>query len=262
MSRADSAPLRVVVVDDEPPARRLLEDAVEALAWTSVVETCADGVEAIEAIRRTKPDLVLLDVQMPEVDGFDVIEALGPRAMPEVIFVTAHQEHALRAFEVHALDYVLKPVDTDRLAEALEHAHARLASGAEARLHERLAGLLAEIDERGESDRSYARRLTVRGDERIRFVALDDVDWIETAGNYVRLHLGSETHLIRTSLKSLLGRLDPARFVRVHRSAVVNLDRVHEVQPWFSGDYVAILDTGEKLRVSRTYRDRLLKLTH
>lgn len=262
MSGLDPAPLRVVIVDDEPPARQLLEDAAGSLPWIRVVETCADGVEAIDAIRRLEPDVALLDVQMPEVDGFDVIESLEPERIPEVVFVTAHEEYTLRAFEVHALDYVLKPVDTGRLAEALKHARARVAAGSNAALDERIAGLLAELKERDRPGQTYARRLTVRGDDRIHFVSLEDVDWIETAGNYVRLHVASETHLIRTSLKRLLQRLDPARFVRIHRSAVVNLDRVRRVEPWFSGDYLALLETGDKLRISRTYRDRLLKLVH
>jgi two-component system LytT family response regulator len=265
VSERDGSPLRVLVVDDEPLARAFVRDVLEEMPEVRVVDECGDGREAAARIREDAPDLVLLDVQMPEVDGFDLIESVGPDAMPEVVFVTAHEQYTLRAFEVHALDYVLKPFDPDRLRAAVEHARDRIAAGGSEALDERLGDLLAELSQgagRAAGAPRYARRLTVRKGDRIRFVPLADVDWLEAARNYVRLHAGDDRWLVRSSLKALLERLDPSRFVRVHRSAVVNLDRVVEVQPWMGGDYVAILETGERLRVSRTYRDALLDLIH
>jgi two-component system LytT family response regulator len=205
---------------------------------------------------------------MPEVDGFEVLESVGLAAMPEVIFVTAHEQYTLRAFEVHALDYVLKPFDQERLWTAVEHARARVTEGRDAAFADRLASLLEELRSGppgvpgATREAPYARRLTVRKGDRTRFVRLEDVDWIEAARNYVQLHVGEESYLVRTSLKGLLQRLDPALFVRIHRSAVVNLERIREVQPWVGGDYVVLLEDGQTLRVSRTYRDRLLRIAH
>lgn len=263
MSDAEPRDVRVLVVDDEPLARDFLRRVIEELPGVSLVRECADGVEAVEAIREHQPDLVLLDVRMPEVSGFDVISQVDPSEMPEVIFVTAHEEYTLRAFEVHALDYVVKPFDPERLGQAIEHARRRVvAHGRRFRLPERLDALIEEMRDRSAVGGGYARRVTVREDDTLFFVDLDDVDWIEAAGNYVDLHVGTGTHRVRTSLRGLLDRLDPATFVRIHRSAVVNLGRVQEVRQWFGGDYLAVLETGEELRVSRTYRDRLLRMTH
>ncbi len=267
MSRPDlSAPgsepreIRALVVDDEPLAREFVRNVLEGMPGVRVVGEAGDVVDAVTAIRDTAPDLVLLDVRMPPSDGFDVIERVGADLMPAVVFVTAHETYTLRAFDVHALDYVLKPIDPDRLRAAVTHARRFIEAEAET-LSERLTGLLAELRP-AEGARRYPQRITVRVGERIAFIRIGDVDWVESARNYVRLHVGEHSHLIRHSLGGLLSRLDPARFVRIHRSAAVNLDRIREVRPWAGGEHVVVLQTGEKLRLTRTYRDRLLRLLH
>jgi len=262
VSRLEEPTLKVLVVDDEPLACDFAKGLVEELSCVRSVSTCSDGVEAIRAIQKMAPDLVLLDVRMPEVDGFDVIKAVGPDAMPHVIFVTGYEEYSLRAFDVHAVDYVLKPCDPKRLRGAVERAARQIAAEHGSALSERLASLLSELEDSGSGHDEYAQRLTVRDGERFRFVELQDIDWLEASGNYVRLHRGSDDLRVRSTLKGLLLRLDPSRFVRIHRSAVVNLGRVKEVQPWFGGDCLVILNNGEQLRVSRTYREGLLALTH
>jgi two-component system LytT family response regulator len=254
--------IRILIVDDEPLARQFVRGVLADVPKVQVVGECADGVAAVREIRRQTPDLVLLDVQMPEVSGFDVIERIGAEAMPEVIFVTAHEEYTLRAFEVHALDYVVKPFDPARLQSSVEHARNRIPPPGERdfTLADRLDSLLEGRD--GPTLARYAKRLMVRHGKQVQFVPLEEVRWLEAARNNVRLHVEKEVHTVRTSLKGLLPLLDPTSFVRVHRSAVVNLDWIREVQPWFGGEYVVVLVSGEKLRVSRTYRDRLLKLAH
>ena len=261
MSAPEDRPLSVLIVDDEALARGLVRDLIVDLPRVGQVEECQDGVEAIAAIREGDYDVVLLDVRMPEVDGFDVIDQVGPEAMPHVIFITGHEEYSLRAFDVHAVDYVLKPCEPDRLLRAFERAVRQVESQHSRELALRLESLLADLGP-GAGDHSYAERLTVRDGERFRFVDLGQVDWLEACKNYVRLHVGEESYLVRSSLKALLERLEPRRFARIHRSAIVNIERVREVQPWFGGDYLVILEDGQQLRLSRTYRDRFLALTH
>ena len=255
------------------------EDDVE------LVGECPDGERAVEAILALAPDLVYLDVQMPGLDGFGVIEQVGPERMPAVIFVTAYEEHALRAFEFHAIDYLLKPVEEARFRESLVHARRRIgaAGGGDEELGRRLLALLEErrisstgsvggvrgvpgeglapdeaIPERSSRDRGYASWITVVVHQARRLIRMDDVDWFEAEGNYVRVQVGAEEHLVRISLTGLLERLDPAKFVRIHRSVVVNLLRVRTVEPWVGGDYLAILHDGRQLRVSRSYKDALV----
>lgn len=254
-----SEPLRAIIVDDEPLARDCIRIALEAATDVELVAECPDGASAVTAIRAHDPDLLFLDVQMPGMSGFDVLEEVGPGAVPAVIFVTAYDEHAIRAFDVHAMDYVLKPFDDARFHEALDHARAQLDTERRGALARRLEALLADRAGGGEGGDGYATRLMVRLRDRIHFVPVADVDWFEGAGNHVRLHVGQQSHLIRTTLSGLLERLDPRRFVRIHRSTIVNLDRIKEVQPWVSGDYVAILRDGTQLKVSRGCRDDLLR---
>jgi len=263
VSRDESPSLRVVVVDDERPARAFVRSVLDELPFVRVLAECPDGPSAVEAIRREAPDLVLLDVQMPEMDGFGVVEAVGADLMPDVVFVTAHEEFMLQAFAIHAFDYILKPFAPGRLQAVVREVHERLAAQVDDSLEERLRALLAEV-KAGDAEpaRRWARRITVRDGDRIRFVRLAEVDWIEAARNYVRLHVGARQHVVRISLQALVRRLDPAQFVRIHRSAAVNLDRVREVQAWVGGEYVAVLADGQKLRVSRGYRDALLALMH
>lgn len=262
-------PITAIIVDDEPLARDCVRDALERVRGVEVVAECPDGEGAVRAIRDHQPDLVFLDVQMPGMDGFDVIREVGPQSMPAVVFVTAFDRHALRAFEIHALDYILKPFDDDRFHAALRHARdqIRLERGGE--ITRRLAALLQDSDrDRTAAPPStsgsapvFATRLMARTRDRIHFVRTEDIDWIEGKGNYVRVHAGEDSHLLRTSLTALLEELDPGGFVRIHRSIIVNLDRIREVQPWVGGDYIAILHDGSQLKVSRTYRDQLLRPT-
>jgi two-component system LytT family response regulator len=251
-------PLRVVVVDDEPLARDAVRLALEAEPGCTVVAECPDGPTAVAAIRSHGPDIVFLDVQMPGMDGFAVIAAVGAAAMPPVVFVTAYDAHAVRAFGVHALDYLVKPFDDQRFRQAVAHARTQVALRHNGDLARRLTALL-DVDRR-EPPR-YATRFQVEHDERIRFVPVTDVLVFEADGNYVRLDTAGGSHRVRSTLAGVEAVLDPARFVRIHRSAIVNLDAVREVQPFFGGDYVAILTGGRRLRVSRGYRDRLLRPT-
>jgi two-component system LytT family response regulator len=204
------------------------------------------------------PDVVLLDIQMPQLDGFEVVAALGEAQQPAVIFVTAHDEYALRAFEVHAFDYLLKPVDPDRLRLALDRAISNPPQAPQGSTTRRILTLLEELNAR---ERGRGRdRLVVRTPEKAFFLRADTIDWIEAAGKFVHLHVGRAIHALRESMAELEQELDPARFVRISRSAIVNLDRIQEIQPWFQGDYVLILSDGTRLTSTRGYRDNMRRL--
>jgi two-component system LytT family response regulator len=259
-------PLRAVIVDDEPLARERLRTLLAPHAEIVVLAECGDGEEAIEAIRALAPDLVFLDVQMPEVDGFEVLEAVEGR-LPAVVFVTAYDDYALRAFEVNAIDYLLKPFDRARFEKALARAAERLAAGAGAHGGERgregggesggeLRALLAHL----RAERGYSARFVVRSGGKLHFVRADEVDWIDAQGNYVRLHVGGKAHLVRETMKGVEARLDPSRFFRVHRSAIVNVDRIAALEPYFHGEYVLTMRDGSKLTSSRTHSGRLRDL--
>jgi two-component system LytT family response regulator len=257
-------PLRALVVDDDPLARSRLRKLLSAESDVEVVGECASAEEAIGKIAETTPDLVFLDVQMPGMDGFQLIERLRLPVLPAVIFVTAHDEYALRAFEVHALDYLLKPYSRARFLDALRRARAQIER--ESVTDRRLLGLLAELRAR-ESDRAVApataherERLVVKSDGRMFFVRPAEIDWVEASANYVRLHTHGESYQLRESMKQMEARLPRGTFVRIHRSAIVNLDRVREMQPWFHGEYVVILNDGTKLTASRAYAGRLREL--
>ncbi|MGE0353946.1 MAG: LytR/AlgR family response regulator transcription factor [Gemmatimonadales bacterium] len=255
------APLRVVIVDDEPLARDALRLALEAEPDVEVVAECADGPSAVSAIARKAPDLVFLDVQMPGMDGFDVIAAVGPARMPPVVFVTAFDRHAVRAFSVHALDYVLKPFDDQRFREAVAHARRQVALRHQGDLASRLDQVLRSRTTAAGA--GYATRFRVEDDdERIRFVPVEEIRTVEADGNYVLIRDAAGLHRIRSTLKAVEERLDPARFIRVHRSIIVNVTHVREVQPSYGGEYVAIMDTGRRAKVSRGHQHRLLKPTH
>jgi two-component system LytT family response regulator len=250
--------VRVVVADDEPIGRQRLIRLLQAEPDTEVVAACADGEEAVEAIREHLPDVVLLDIQMPQLDGFEVVGALGEAQQPSVIFVTAHDQYALRAFEVRAFDYLLKPVEADRLRLAMDRATTTQQRSAQGSVTRRILTLLEEINAR---ERGRGRdRLVVRTPERAFFLRADSVDWIEAAGKVVHLHVGRTVHALRESMAELEQELDPTRFVRVSRSVIVNLDRIQEIQPWFQGDYVLILADGTRLTSTRGYRDNMRKL--
>jgi two-component system, LytTR family, response regulator len=249
--------IRVLIVDDEPIARRGIRQQLRGEADLEVIGEYGDGAAAIDAITELAPDLVFLDIQMPEVGGFDVVEAIGVARMPAVVFVTAYDEHALRAFDVHAVDYVLKPIDRHRFRTAVERARRRLAD-APGQLDRRIAAALGEL---GRPAHDYAKRLAIKGDGRVILVDVDEVDRLETAGNYVEVHSGARHHLVRETMASLEARLDPARFVRVSRSSIVNADRVRELQPMFNGDFVVVLRDGTKVAGSRRYRAAFDMLT-
>jgi two-component system LytT family response regulator len=256
--------MRVVLADDEPLVRERLRTLLAARGDCALVAECADGMEAVAAIEAERPDVALLDVQMPELDGFEVLEALPEALRPAVVFVTAYDEYAVRAFEVNAVDYLLKPIEPERFAAALDRVAARRggpADGAGALAGPALRSLLAELGRlRAERGRGAAERFVVRDGHRVTFVAMDDVDWIDAAGNYVRLHAGGRAHLLRETMKAVEARLDPDRFVRVHRSAIVRLERIVAMEPYFHGEYVLTLADGTRLTSSRSHGARLRAL--
>jgi two-component system LytT family response regulator len=245
--------IRVVIVDDEPVARRRLRRLLRAVPDAVVVGEAGDGVFAIDMIREVMPDVVLLDVQMPELDGFAMLQAMSSAEIPVVIFVTAYDQYALRAFEVHALDYVLKPVDAERLATAMSRARVRLQQRKGANVDERVLALLQSIA----PGRKYLTRIPVRTEGRVQLLELAEVDWISAADNYVTLHVGAKEYLVRDTMGRLERELDPETFVRVHRSSIVRVDRVRELLPDFHGDFTLVLKTGAQLTLSRSYRAKL-----
>ena len=248
----ESTHIRAVIADDEPPARRRLLDLLAGEPDIDVVAECRNGPEAIEAIRSHSPDLVFLDVQMPGADGFDVVAEVGAESLPAVIFVTAYDQYALRAFEVHALDYLLKPFDRDRFRLALDRARTRLRTGEAIR--SRLLALLAELDRPAPR---HLERIPVKTNGRIVLIEIDDVDAFEAEGNYVRVIVGDRSHLIRESIGALEAKLDPARFLRIHRSTIIRLDRIAQLEPLFQGEYRITLRGGLQVRSSRRHRARL-----
>lgn len=252
--------LRALVVDDEPLARERLRTLLAEDPDVEIVRECADGRRAVEAVRELVPDLVFLDVQMPLLDGFDVVHEVGAEAMPPVIFVTAYDEYAIRAFDVHALDYLLKPFDRRRFARALERAKQHLATGAKgAALAGQLRALLAEVRS-GRDAADEVDRLVIRSRGRITIVPIRELDWVEAAGNYARLHAGEETHLMRETMSGLADRLPAAEFVRVSRSAIVRIDRIRELKRRSHAEYTIVLRDGTRVKSSRGYADRLEEL--
>ncbi len=246
---------RAMVVDDEPLARKRLLALLRDEPDIEVVGEAGGGTSAAKLIPVLKPDLVFLDIQMPGMDGFGVLRAIAPKHLPLVIFVTAYDEHAIRAFDVHAVDYVLKPVVESRFREAVRRAVDRLGSSGADALSRQMALLLDRLPAV-----TAPERLAVRAGERTVFVGVDEIDWIDVDGDYARLHVGKLTHLLRETLGDLERRL-PARFLRIHRSIIVQADRIQSVQPWFKGDYVITLRDGTRLTSGRTYRQRVQALT-
>lgn len=245
---------RVLIVDDEPVARRGILRLLRQEPDIEVVEECGDGEAAISAINAHSPDLVFLDVQMPELDGFAVIEAIGGSRMPAVVFVTAFDRHAVRAFDAQAIDYVLKPIDPERFRRALQRARSRLAHPDDSFVR-RVSQALKSMD-RGELPR-YPLRLAIRSEGRVRLLDIDEVDRMVAAGNYVEIHTGTKHHLLRETMTSLESRLDPQRFIRISRAAIVSIARIREVQPLFDGDFVVLLKNGTQVNGSRRYRAAL-----
>jgi two-component system LytT family response regulator len=249
--------IRTLIVDDEPLARERIKRFIASERDLELVGECAEGRAAVAAIRTLKPDLVFLDIQIPELDGFGVLKAIGVAEMPAVIFVTAYDRYALQAFDVNALDYLLKPYNRERFRKAVERARAQLSNGAKGELNERLLSLLENF--KTEQPR-HLERLMIKSSGRVFFLRAEELDWIEAEGNYLRVHVGRESHLVRETMNRLASKLDPDKFLRIHRSTLVNIERIKELQPLFSGDYVVILRDGKQLTLSRSYRDKMLEL--
>ena len=252
--------IRTLIVDDEPLARRNLRLLLEKDPQIEIVGECGNGREAVKGIAELSPDLIFLDIQMPEMDGFDVLESVGPDHIQAIIFVTAFDQYALKAFDVHALDYLLKPFDDERFAHALRQAKAQIEAREINRLSRRLLALLDERESqrvRSSRQSDYLTRLMIKVSGRVMLLKVNEIDFIEADGNYAKLHVGRKAHLLREKMHDLEARLDPAKFVRIHRSVIVNLDRIKEMQPHFNGDYIVVLEDGRQLRLSRTRRETL-----
>jgi two-component system LytT family response regulator len=245
--------VRVLIADDEPLARERLRTLLAGESWLELIAECKDGLDAAECIMQQRPDLVFLDVQMPGATGFEVIEMIGAGQMPLVVFVTAFDQYALRAFDVHALDYLLKPFDRDRFQQALARARQQLERRTTGDLERRLLELVKDL----KTQPNRLERFVIKTGGRVFFVRSDEIDWIEAAGNYVKLHVGSDTHLFRETMNTLESQLDPGIFFRIHRSHIINIERVKELQPWFNGEYVVFLKNGTRLTLSRGYREKL-----
>jgi two-component system LytT family response regulator len=245
--------IRAAIVDDEPLARRRIRNLLAEAQDVEVIAECANGREAVVSLEETPPDLLFLDIQMPEIDGFDVLQAIGVGQVPVVIFVTAYDQFALRAFEAHALDYLLKPFDDERFGAALERARERIRQQQKGDLDLRLQALLESV--RG--GRGYLRRLVVPSGHRSVFVRTEHIDWIEADRNYIRLHVGGRTHLLRENLSHIASVLDPTTFCRIHRSTIVNVDRIQSVESLVRGEYMVVLHDGTKLTSGRSYRRNL-----
>jgi two-component system LytT family response regulator len=244
--------IRLLTVDDEPLARDKIRTMLAGDPEIEIVGECSNGAEAVAAVQRLRPDLMLLDVQMPQVDGFAVLDALKSDYLPLVIFVTAFDHYAIQAFEVHALDYLLKPFDRERFEAAIEHAKTQFGSR-NGHLDQRILSLLKQL----EADSNYLERLVVKASGRVFFLLTSEIDWIEAEGNYVNVHTAQKSHLLRESISGLEAQLDPKEFIRIHRSTIVNLRRIKELQPWSHGEYHVILHDGTELMLSRNYRDNL-----
>jgi two-component system, LytTR family, response regulator len=246
---------RVLIVDDEPLPRERLRTLLGEHDEVEIVGECADGESAVRSILELRPDLVLLDIKMPELDGFGVVEALKGEELPAIIFVTAYDEFAIRAFEVEAVDYLLKPINPERFARALGRALAALERPESGAMHK-----LQEFVERVERSRGFLTRFVVRDRSKLSFVRVEDVDWIDSASNYVRLHVDGRPSFVRETMKSIEARLDPDRFVRVHRSSIINIDRVASIEPSSHGEYIVTMRDGARLTTSRTHSERLREL--
>ncbi|HEX4275448.1 MAG TPA: LytTR family DNA-binding domain-containing protein [Bryobacteraceae bacterium] len=243
---------KVLIVDDERLSRQRLRRLLALEPECEIVGECADGREAVLALAREAPDILFLDVQMPEMDGFDVVRTME-EVRPLIIFTSAFDEYALRAFEVHAFDYLMKPFDRRRFRESLNRAKSQLTRDRSDSPGDRLLALFEHFA----NGRRAPDRIAIRNNGRVVFVKIDEVDWIEASDNYVCLHCGKDTHVLRETMGQLESRLDPARFLRVHRSAIVNLDRIKELQPWFRGDYRVILRDGTELTLTKSHREKL-----
>lgn len=262
MSKAAAAPqIRTLIVDDEPAARAAIRTLLAGDPEVLVLGEYADGRSALGAIREHAPDLLFLDVQMPEMDGFTMLAQVDPNQLPVVVFVTAYDQYALRAFDAHALDYLLKPFDDDRFRQAVGRAKQQVRQGKLGALSQQLLALLDGTGPPAATSTphngQYLKRLVIKAGGRVTILGVRDIDWIEADGDYVKIHAGKVWHLLRETMKHLETQFDPARFVRIHRSTIVNVERIKELQPYFRGEYVVILHDGTSLKLSRGYKDHL-----
>lgn len=246
-----NSPIRIVIVDDERLARERIRDLLREEPGVEVIGECADGFEAVTAVERLKPELLFLDVQMPRLDGFGVIEALETEALPVVIFTTAHDQHAIRAFEVNALDYLLKPFKESRFRKAMDRVRAQLRERSGVVSEPGLGALLSHL----RANQSGGPRLLIKSPERILFLKTEEIDYLEAAGNYAVVHSGSERHIVRDTMAALEKRLAPAGFMRLSRSVIVNLHRIRELQPLEAGVFCAILRSGARLSMTCSLRE-------
>lgn len=257
---ADAKKIRALIVDDEPLARRTIRELLRDDPEVNVVGECGGGREAVESIRGQPPDLLFLDIQMPGMDGFDVLSHIELERIPAIIFVTAYDAYALKAFEVHALDYLLKPFTDDRFREALSRAKSQVELREVRGLADSLRAFLRGRAPAAPETKGFMTRFMVKAGGRVTFVRACEVDWIEADNYYIKLHVGGRSHLLRLSMKELEDSLDPKSFWRIHRSAIINLERVKELRQMPGGEYVAVLKDGTELKLSRRSRERLQEL--
>ena len=260
-------PIRTLIVDDELLARTRIRNLLRGRREFQVTGECANGKEAITTIEQEQPDLVFLDVQMPDLDGFGLVKAITAERLPVIVFVTAYDQYAVRAFECHALDYLLKPFDDERFEKTLEWAQAQIQRDQLHQFSERMMALLEEYPGGSKTAPVHSlslprplSRLMVKSGGRVLFVKADEIDWIEAEGCYARLHTGRQSHLLRETMSALEAQLDPQLFLRIHRSTIINRDRIQELQPQSHGEYTVVLRDGTQLRLSRSYRDKLSTL--
>jgi two-component system LytT family response regulator len=267
--------IRALIVDDESLAREALSVMLDDDPDIEVIAECRNGREAVTVIREQSPDVVFLDIQMPEMDGFQVVEEVGAMRMPVTIFVTAYDKHALRAFEAHALDYLLKPFDHDRFNAALQRAKTFVRQQKLGEISESLFAMLQDLKlktgvdsptgaDQGNPEKAARKepidRVVIKSGGRIYFLKIEEIDWVEGAGDYLTLHSGSQTHLIRETMGNFHAKLNPRKFLRIHRSTIVNIERIKDIRPLFKGDYVITLTSGARLKASRGYRRELQAL--
>jgi len=261
--------LRTIIVDDEPLALKLLRTVLSEIADVEIVAECSNGKQAVEAATELEPELIFLDIQMPVMNGFDVIKSMQAEIMPMVVFVTAYDQYAVDAFDVHAVDYVLKPLDGERIARSVERAIDRLKNDVDRSFKSPLIGAIEEISERASKEKTdvsvnnlpdgMKRKLLVRDSGVVKVIPFDDINWVDAAGDYMCVHAVGETHVIRSTLRDLMTKLDDNLFVRIHRSTIVNVERVVSVTPLQKGGSLLHLTQGESLKVSRNYRDSIRK---
>ena len=248
--------IKALVADDESLARKFIRRMLKDDEEVEIVGECNNGKMAVTMIRKYNPDVVFLDVQMPEMDGFAVLEAIGIGHLPEIVFTTAYEQYAVRAFELHALDYLLKPFDQTRFKDAMRHAKERLNQREKAEGRVQISALLDNV----KAQSRYLERLIVKADGRISFLNTGEINWIEADDKYVHLHTSKGSRMVRQTLSAMESQLDPKKFMRIHRSAMVNVDRIKELQPLFSGEHSVLLEDGTKLTLSRNHKGKLFEL--